>query len=247
MTYYVSKKSKLLKDFDKTAELMQDYLVKRYGQEFTDRLCRETRQEYENLIPEIPYIRKMRAGALNSFLLITAQEVALYKTMTMHGKGPGEAWEICHEAIKLRMETFSKMKRWLLRRLMHSRFLMRRVKRRVQRQEQLKFGDFEVRYVMGDGTEYDWGVDYLACGNYNFAKAQGAEEFAPYVCMSDIALGDALGWGLIRTHTIADGCESCDFRFRKGSETRISSKTLQVQSTIEKIRQTEKGRPMKCS
>jgi hypothetical protein len=113
---------------------------------------------------------------------------------------------------------------------------MRRVRKRVERQEQVKFGDFEIAYVLGDGTDYDWGVDYLACGNYNFAKSQGAEEFAPYICMSDIALGDALEWGLIRTRTLADGCDSCDFRFKKGSETRISSKTPEVQATIERIR-----------
>ena len=235
MSYYISKKSKLLKDFDTTAGLMQDYLVKRYSQEFADTLYKVARQEYENLIPNIPYIKGLRARALNSFLLITAQEVAVYTTMKGHGKGPSEAWEICHEAIKRRMEKFSNMKRWLLKRLMYSRFLMRRVKRQVERQEQLKLGDFEVRYVMGDGTEFDWGVDYLACGNYNFVKAQGAEEFAPYVCMSDVALGDALGWGLIRTQTIADGCESCDFRFKKGSDTKISSKTPEVQATIERI------------
>ena len=247
MSYYASKKPKLLKDFDTTAGLMQDYLVKRYSQEFADMLYKVARQEYENLIPNIPYIRGLRARALNSFLLITAQEIAVYKTMKGRGKGPSEAWEICHEAIKRRMEKFSNMKRWLLKRLMHSRFLMRRVKRQVERQEQLKFGDFEVRYVMGDGMEFDWGVDYLACGNYNFVKAQGAEEFAPYVCMSDIALGNGLGWGLIRTQTIANGCESCDFRFKKGSETRISSKTLEVQSTIERIRKKENRGSLKCS
>lgn len=233
MSCYASKKSKLLKDFDATAGLMRDYLVRLYGREFADTLNKEARLEYENLIPEVPYIRGMRARPLNSFLLITAQEVAVYKTMKKHGKGPSEAWGICHEAIKRRMKTFSNTKRWLLKRLMYSRFLMKRVKRRVERQEQLKFGDFELRYVLGDGTDFDWGVDYVACGNYNFAKAQGAEEFAPYVCMSDIALSDALGWGLIRTHTIADGCDSCDFRFKKGSKTKISSKTPEVQAAIE--------------
>lgn len=155
--------------------------------------------------------------------------------MKKHGKTPSQAWEICHEAIKLRMEKFSKIKRWLLKKLMYSNLLMKRVKRRAEKGVQLKFGDFEVRYLIGDGKKFDWGVDYLACGNYNFAKAQGAEEFAPYVCMSDIALSDALGWGLIRTQTIADGCQSCDFRFKKGSETKISSKTPEVQITIENI------------
>ncbi|MHC4559903.1 MAG: L-2-amino-thiazoline-4-carboxylic acid hydrolase, partial [Planctomycetota bacterium] len=237
---YASRKSKLLKDFDRTAALVRRYLIQRYGEEFADTLHREARQEYENLIPEIPFIRDMRARALNSFLLITAQEVAVYKAMKKHGKEPSDALEICHEAIKERMKSFSKLKRWLLKRLMHSRFLMRRVTRRVERQEQLKFGDFEVRYVLGDGTDYDWGVDYLGCGNYNFAKRQGAEDFAPYVCMSDIALGDALEWGLIRTQTLADGCESCDFRFKKGSNTRISSKTPEVQAVIERIRMKER-------
>jgi hypothetical protein len=237
--YYISHRSKLLKDFDKTADLMQAYLVQRYGGELSDILYRETRQEYEDLIPEVPYIEGARARALNSFLLITAQELAVYRAMKKHGKGPGEAWEMCHEAIKRRMEKFSKIKRRLLKYFMYSSFLRRRVRRRAERREQLKFGDFEVRYLIGDGKEFDWGVDYVACGNYNFIKAQGAEEFAPYVCMSDIALSDALGWGLIRTQTIADGCETCDFRFKKGSETRISSKTPEVQAIIEKIRERE--------
>ena len=235
MNYYASKKLQLLKDFDKTADLIHDYLVQRYGGEFADKLCKETRQAYEELIPEIPHIEGLRARALNSFLLITAQELAVYRTTKKHGKTCSEAWEICHEAIRRRMEKFSRVKRWFLKKLMYSDFLMKRVKGRAERDEQLKFGDFEVRYVIGDGKEFDWGVDYVACGNYNFVRAQGAEEFAPYVCVSDIALGDALGWGLIRTQTIADGCESCGFRFKKGSETRISSKTPQVQAVIEEI------------
>ena len=245
MNYYPPKKSKLLKDFDKTADLMKDYLVKRYGEELADRLYSETRQEYEKIIPEIPHIEGPRARALNLFLLIVAQELAVYRIMKKHGKSLGEAWEICHEAIKLRMEKFSKNKRWLLKKLMYSNFLMKRVKRRAEKGEQLKFGDFEVKYLIGDGKEFDWGVDYVACGHYTFLKAQGAEEFAPYVCLSDIALGDALGWGLIRTQTIADGCESCDFRFKEGSETRISSKTPEVQATIEKILKSQ-GEKNEC-
>ena len=239
MSYHVSKKSKLLKEFDKTAGLMQDYLAQRYGEELADRLYKETRQKYEKIIPEIPYIQGMRARALNLFLIITAQELAAYRVMKEHGKTSGETWEVCHEAIKLRMKKFCKFKRWILKSLMFSNFLMRRVKRRAESGEQLKFGDFEVKYIVGDGKDFDWGVDYVACGNYNFLKTQGAEEFAPYVCMSDIALGDALAWGLTRTQTIADGCQSCDFRFQKGTKNKISSKTQEVQETIERIRKIE--------
>ena len=70
-------------------------------------------------------------------------------------------------------------------------------------------------------------------------KSQGVEEFAPYVCLSDMALGKALGWGLIRTETLADGCDKCDFRFKKGAGIQISSRTPEVQKTIEKIMKEE--------
>ena len=114
--------------------------------------------------------------------------------------------------------------------------MVRRIaRRREEKNEQPRFGDFEVRYLSGDGSDFDFGVDYVRCGNLELAKRLGAEEFAPYVCMSDVALSNALGWGLIRTQTLADGCSHCDFRFKKNGETLISSKTPEVQETIERI------------
>jgi hypothetical protein len=162
--------------------------------------------------------------------------------MKKHGRTAGEAWEICHNALRLRMEKFSKIKRWLLARLMYSSFLKKRMRKLAEMDQQLRFGDFEVRYVIGDGKNFDFGVDYVECGNYKLVQAQGAEEFAPYVCMSDIALSNAMGWGLIRTETLADGCERCDFRFKKDGKTRISSRTPEVQVTVERIKTKETER-----
>ncbi|MFQ5865632.1 MAG: L-2-amino-thiazoline-4-carboxylic acid hydrolase [bacterium] len=238
--YYISRKPKLLREFDKTARLMRDTLVSRYGEDFSDTLYREVRQEYEELIPQIPYIEGARAAPLNTFLRITAQELAVYKAMKKYNKTTGEVWELCHEALKLRVKEVPKLKRWLLKRLMFSGFMRKRVEKRAAENQKLRFGDFEVKYVKGDGKEFDWGVDYIGCGNYNFVKDHGGEEFAPYVCMSDIALSDVMEWGLIRTETLADSCKRCDFRFKKGGKTQISSKTPEVQATIEKIRKKER-------
>ena len=76
--------------------------------------------------------------------------------------------------------------------------------------QQLRFGDFAVKYVIGNGKNFDFGVDYVRCSIYQFMQDQGAEEFAPYICMSGIALSDALGWELIRTETLADSCSRAD-------------------------------------
>lgn len=64
---------------------------------------------------------------------------------------------------------------------------------------------------------------------------QFGEKFAPYICMSDIVLSDAMGWGLIRTQSLADGCAYCDFRFKEGAPTQVSSKTPEAQSIIDEI------------
>ena len=237
--YYNSRQGKLLKDFDRTSALMKDSLIKRYGEEFAKILQKDVRQEYEKLIPEIPYIKGLRGKIFNNFLLITAQELATYKAMKQHGKLATEAWELCHQALRLRVAQIPPWKRWLLKNLMFSSLMKKIVARRAKQQQKVRFGDFEVEYLIGQGDDFGLGVNYLKCGNYNFAMEHGGEEFAPFICMSDIALSDALGWGLMRTQTLADGCDYCDFRFKKGAATQIDSKTPEVQAVIAKIRDRE--------
>ena len=218
---------------------MKDSLIKRYGEEFAKILQKDVRQEYEKLIPEIPYIKGLRGKIFNSFLLITAQELATYKAMKKRGKLATEAWELCHQVLRLRVAQIPRWQRWLWRHLMFSSLIKKIVARRAQQQQKVSFGDFEVEYLMGEGEDFDLGVNYLKCGNHSFAIKHGGEEFAPFICMSNIALSDALGWGLIRTQTLADGCDYCDFRFKKGAATQISSKTPEVQAVIAKIRDQE--------
>lgn len=237
--YYSSRKEKLLEDFDGILSLIRDRLVARYGEEFASTLQRQARQEFEELIPEIPYIKGVRARPLNTFLLATAQELAAYKAMASHGKSPGETWELCHQAIRLKVAKIPRWKRWLLRRLMFSSLVKAIMARRARQKQRGHFGDFEIEYLIGEGGDFDFGVNYLKCGNHQFAMKHGGEAFAPYICMSDIALSDALGWGLTRTQTIADGCHHCDFRFKRGAATRITSKTPEVQDVIERISQKE--------
>lgn len=237
--YYSSRKEKLLKDFDRTCALMKESLIARYDDKFANLLQREARREYEKLIPEIPYIEGGRARMLNSFLLITAQELAVYKAIKREGKLPGEAWELCHQALRLRVAEIPRWKRWLLKQFMFSTLVKKVMARRSKQQQPTCFGDFEVEYLISEEGDFDVGVNYLQCGNYRFAVKHGGEAFAPYICMSDIALSDAMGWGLMRTQTLADGCDYCDFRMKKGAATKISSKTPEVQRTIERIHQAE--------
>ena len=67
----------------------------------------------------------------------------------------------------------------------------------------------------GDGKEFDWGIDQVECGICKFFADQDAQEFVPYMCALDFIASDYFGWGLVRTTTLAEGGERCDFRFKR--------------------------------
>ena len=85
-SYYSRRKETLLNRFDRTASLMREWLLDRYGAEFATTLRQEIRQEFEQLIPDIPYIPGPRARPLNAFLRITAQELAVYRVLKKFGE-----------------------------------------------------------------------------------------------------------------------------------------------------------------
>ncbi|MHC4985433.1 MAG: L-2-amino-thiazoline-4-carboxylic acid hydrolase [Planctomycetota bacterium] len=168
--------------------------------------------------------------------------MAVYRAVTQYGGTAGEAWEICHEALRLRMAAFPRWRAWLLRKLMFSGLMMRRVRRFARAGRTIRHGDFETRLLIGNGEDFDFGIDYLRCGNLELVRKLGAEAFAPYVCMSDIALSEGLGWGLKRTQTLAAGCDHCDFRMRKNAATDVTSKIPAVQQTVDHISRQEADR-----
>ena len=127
--YSAARSRALLRDFDETARLARARLTLGSGTGFTDALVRAIREEFERLIPEIPHIPGLRARPLNAFLRVTAQELAVYRAMKKLGRSASEAWEICHEAIVARMEAYPAWKVWLLRRLMFSGPMKRRVRK----------------------------------------------------------------------------------------------------------------------
>ena len=229
--HYTSIKTKLLKDYENTADAVEPFLTEQYGLEQIQTLIAEATREFEKLIPEIPFINTPRGRAFNGFLLITAQELAAFKAMSKHGKTPAEVWEVCHKALRPTTAKIPLWACWIMKTMLFSRVTTKIFSKRGRKQ----IGNFEVEYLSGEGKGFNIGANYHRFGNIEFVYKHGGEAFAPYICMSDIALSDSLGWGLTRTQTLADGGSHCDFRFIEGAPTRISSKTPEVQKVIDKI------------
>lgn len=229
--YYFKKEKLLLDDFDKTIEMVRN--TEKFGREITDSLKNEFILEYKKIIPEIPYFKGYRQKMFNGMYLITGQIIAVYRVFTKYGKKPEEIWEICHKALSLKLKKIPQCKKWFAKKAWHSVF-GRMIKRRGRLCIKETLGYFEIEYLASDGDSYDFGINYTKCGHFEFLKQQKAEEMFPYVCLADIILSDIFGWGLIRTQTIGDGCDYCDFRFKKGANTQVTSKNSQVQKMINK-------------
>ena len=80
----------------------------------------------------------------------------------------------------------------------------------------------QLQGVEGDGQDFDYGIYYIECASCKFLNEQDAPELAPYVCAVDKVASEMLGWGLRQTMTLAESCERCDFRFKKGGKTYVT-------------------------
>ena len=67
--------------------------------------------------------------------------------------------------------------------------------------------------VLPKCAEYDLGYDYHECGICKICKDEGCFELAKYLCRLDYVIADMMDAKLVRTKTIAEGSDMCDFRY----------------------------------
>ncbi len=219
--YYLSRKRKLLKEFDKTLSRVRRLFASRYGEEAVEAMLKEARQEYEALIPQLPYVGGKQP--FTQFLISTAWILTMYRVLKRRGETIEEIGVFAFQAGEAYLQAYPAFLRRVVGHMTFSRrYLQLLQKRAVESWERRYPGDYVYSFVPGDGAIFDYGVDYVECAGFNFLRDQGAAELAPYICPADILYSEALGWGLQRTTTLAEGGARCDFRFKKGGETRVA-------------------------
>lgn len=204
-----------MRGFDWTAARIRPIAVRRYSERLTDVLAVEARQEFEALIPQLPYI----GGGQNphtALIVGAAMFLALYRPLKARGRPVEEIGALASEAVEAVYGLFPRFLFRLYGRQTFSQHTLHRAHERALESRQRRYpGDWVYAVVEGDGSAFDWGLDYLECGICKLYHAQGAGEFVPYLCQLDFIASDWFGWGLARTMTLAEGNEKCDFRFTR--------------------------------
>jgi hypothetical protein len=220
--YYVARKTQLLRTFDQFAMAAKEVLASHYGESDAQEIVRRMRREYELVIPQLPYIGGKK-NRLTENLIGTATSLALFKEL----RGRGETTEHIGRVHDRITESYlSSLPQWrlrVMRGVLSSRLGLWVIKSSIKRaaatsQERRYPEDFVFSYVEGDGRAFDFGIDYEECAIVKFFRRQGAEPFTRYVCLFDYPHSRLAGTGLVRTMTLAEGAERCDFRFRIGQE-----------------------------
>jgi len=211
---YTSRERLLVVEFGLAARVARKVVAAHYGDRFTDAIAVEARQEYESLIPQLPYIGG-RENPLTQIMVAAGMFLALYKPLKAHGQAVEEIGALVYEAVERAYDLFPRSLLRLYGRLSFTRHSLRKARVMALESQQRRYaGDWVYSFVEGDGEEFDYGLDFEECGICKFFQAQGAEEFALSMCRLDFIASDRLGWGLVRTGTIAEGAEKCDFRYK---------------------------------
>jgi hypothetical protein len=220
--FYDALKPKLLRDFEVMAEAADPVLATHFGDREAFTIVGEIRAEYERLIPQIPYI----GGAQNRMtdnLIGTTASLAIYNVLRARGETVERIGRVHYEIIEAYLAAQPQWRFRVMRAFMATglgvwvaKRMLRRAAARSQRRQYED--DFVLRFVEGDGEEFDYGIDVEECAVEKFFREQGAEDFTKYVCLYDFPQSELSGTGLVRTGTIAEGCARCDFRFKGGRQ-----------------------------
>jgi hypothetical protein len=210
--YYIKRKPELLERFDADVKYWSPLVLKQYGEIQAYKILKEARQEFENLIPQIPYI----GGDENPFtknLVDSVRYLALYKAMKIYDKTVEEVGKIIYDGYVKKASNPRQQippDRWLT-----SEQLLERSKKGAATSQEKRYpGDYVYTFVAGDGKNYDHGFDFTECASLKFYHKQGTDELLPYYCYLDFAAGKVRGFGFTRTMTLYEGHRKCNHRFK---------------------------------
>jgi len=229
--YYRSRKKQLFKFLDRVGKATQKAMSCRFNQESIRSIQADARQRFDELISHIPYIGG-KDNPYTEFIIATAAFLAYYRALQERGVAFKEAARIIYQGFEV---FYNPVPAWL-RKIYGARIYLpmaiSRIKTLAARSQEHRYPvDYVFSYVPGDGLNFTYGIDFSECATCKFLEEHGASELSPVLCAADYVNSLAFGYGLTRTQTISNGDPRCDFRFKRGGETRVPVPAYLLENT----------------
>jgi len=179
-----------------------------------DKVRQEMMAEFEIVLTQIPYVGGT-ASRMSDFFMRLIGFMAIGRVLRRRGVPLPVIGDIERESYKAQLLTVPEAER-----LASGRQFMSAENRAFLREQAAKSlaeeykEDFVYDFVQpGPGDNFEFGIDYKACGFCKFAARHGDQEILPAICGLDFEAYAARGIRLERTQTLAGGASHCNFRF----------------------------------
>ena len=214
-----SVESFVMKEFRGWTRDLEDALRELEPTVSTEAVISSSREQLTKLI-DVMDDPGLFAPQMRAFSVGGAIYIAFYLALAPQGFTAERVWSVAERATQLHFERMSGMEKSLASGAMFG-WPMKALSRWLAgKSNDAPVGGWVFDFVEGEG-DVAYGVNYRRCAIRELAVSQGAAEFAPYICLSDIVGSNQFGWGLQRSETLAQGGAQCDFRFRRGASTDV--------------------------
>lgn len=212
--YYVSNKEKFMASFETTVTNADPYLKIKYGGEIAREICRSARNEFIHLLPDLPYIGGDQHPGTR-WLLLAGHWISFLRPMKEKGYSTESAAHMMYDLYEAHLNTIPKGKMTKRGNYMFTQEYMDIMKNWAQKSKGQNV-DWVADFIPKNGDAFDYGIDYHYCPCFEYFTTQGAKEISPYFCLVDFPEHKVMGTGLVRTKTLAQGNDVCNFRYKKG-------------------------------
>lgn len=216
--YYVKRKSKLMKNFSKYIRIATELLKRKFNEAKINEIYNQMEFEFEQLIPEIPYIGGTK-NPLTAILLGGVYSIAMFRVLEKEGLKLRDIGEFHYEFNDIyntiRKKKLKKIGKHPTQYPFESTYV--ELSKKLCETSKLRNypDDWVGDYVEGDGKNFEWGFNFYECGVQKLFKKLGAEKYLIFACLADYSEANIFGFGFSRTQTLGFGAPFCDHRYIK--------------------------------
>ena len=181
-----------------------------------DRVRQEVMDEFEIVLSQMPYVGGS-ASRMSDFFMRLMGFMAIGRVLRRHRVSLAVIGEIERESYKAQLLMVPEAER-----LASGRQFMSPENQALLREQAAKShaeeypDDFVYDFVEPEtGDNFDFGINYKACGFCKFAARHGDQEILPHICGLDFEAYATRGIRLERTQTLAGGASYCNIRFSR--------------------------------
>ncbi len=177
---------------------------------------REVMDEFGLVLAQMPYVGGAESR-MSDFFMRLLGFMAISRVLRRHGVPLPVIGDIEREAYKAQLLTVPEAERLAAGREFLSPENQAFLREQAEKSRRERFAeDFVYDFVEpGPGDDFEFGINYRACGFCKFAARHGDEDLLPNLCGLDFDAYATRGIHLERTQTLAGGASHCDFRFSR--------------------------------